>query len=300
MSNHHILHIENLYKEYGTKLVLENVDLQIVAGEFCSLLGPSGCGKSTLFRMILGEERATSGIILINGKPGGYPDPTRGILYQKYALYPFLSVIENVLFGRKNQPDWRRRKKEFMDEAMYFLERVKMAENADKFPHELSGGMEQRVAIAQSLIIRPQILLMDEPFSALDSGTRESAQVFLLELANEFKMTVLFVTHDTSEAVFLGTRLVVLSQHYTDDRGENAKRGARIIKDFGDYPLRTIGTVNPTIIKTEKVFAEMVALVNNTGINPTHKEHVKDFHLKHADSFQTLTDAEWHGHGEKS
>src|SRR5438132_591238 len=157
MGNHHILHIEDLYKQYGKKLVLENIDLQIAPGDFCSLVGPSGCGKSTLFLMILGEENPTRGVILINGKPAGYPDPTRGIMYQKYSLYPFLSVIDNVLFGRKNRPDWHRRKKEFTDEAMYFLERVKMAEHAQKYPHALSGGMEQRADIARALIMRPQI-----------------------------------------------------------------------------------------------------------------------------------------------
>jgi len=288
-----ILYFENVYKEYDTKLVLDNVDFAVSAGELCSLVGPSGCGKSTLFRLIVGEERTTSGLILVEGHPVGFPDTTRGIVYQRYPLYPFLSVLDNVLLGRRlsnNIVARMRHKKEFEEEAMYYLEEVKLAQDKDKFSGELSGGMQQRVAIAQALIMKPKILLMDEPFSGLDQGVREHLQVFLLEIWEKFKLTILFVTHNLTEAVYLGTRILVLSQHYTDDRGPDVMRGAKIV---GDYQLERKAA--STAVKVTEEFNRLVQQIGHEGFDPLHLQHVKKFNLKHHDSFQTLTKEEDRG-----
>lgn len=285
-----ILHLENVYKEYNDKLVLDNIDLAVTKGELCSLVGPSGCGKSTLFRLIVGEELPTSGLILVEGSHAGFPDISRGIVYQKYPLYPHLSVLDNVLLGRRlsnNAMQRHRQKKEFEEEAMHYLEEIKLAKDKDKFPHELSGGMQQRVAIAQALIMKPKILMMDEPFSGLDSGVREHLQVFLLELWEKSKLTIFFVTHNLIEAVYLGTRILVLSQHYTDDRGPDAKRGAKIV---GDYQLERKAAA--TAVKITPEFNRLVQQISHEGFDPEHLQHVKNFNLKHLDSFQTLTKEE--------
>ena len=165
------LHIEDVYKSYGPKLVLENVDLTTSPGTFCSVVGPSGCGKSTLFRLVLGEEMPTRGLVHIEGERVTGPGTDRGIVYQRYSLYPHLTVLENVALGRNLRtplPERWKRRKEIRDEAMKYLERVHLAAHANKHPHELSGGMQQRVAIAQALITQPRLLMMDEPFGALD------------------------------------------------------------------------------------------------------------------------------------
>ena len=168
---------------------------------------------------------------------------------------------------------------------MHYLERAGLAAHADKYPHELSGGMQQRVAIAQALIKRPKILMMDEPFGALDPETREHMQVFLLELWESERMTIFFVTHDMEEAVYLGTRVVVLSQHYTDDRGEGAtvRRGARVV---GDYALPS--AVNSTKVKRSAEFIALTEEIRHIGFDRDVLRHVTEFNLRHPDSFQTL------------
>jgi NitT/TauT family transport system ATP-binding protein len=288
-SDSHLLHLENVYKSYGPKLILDNVDLSVAKGELCTVVGPSGCGKSTLLRIIVGQERPTQGDVWIDKKPVSFPNAMRGIVYQKYSLYPHLSVLNNVLLGKKlssSLPFWIKNKSIFKEEAMDYLKRVKLADHAHKYPFELSGGMQQRVSIAQTLIMKPKIVLMDEPFGALDPGTREDLQVFLLELWEEFKMTVFFVTHDLEEAVYLGTRIIVLSQHYTDDRA-NSLKGAKIV---ADHPLTR--TAQSTLVKSNPEFKDLVRQIRSEGFDPKHLKHVKDFNLKHKDSFQTLTPEE--------
>jgi len=291
-----LLFTENLYKVYGEKVVLENIDLAVTEGELCTLVGPSGCGKSTLLRLVLGQEQPTVGTILVHGGPVGDPSSERGIVYQKYSLFPHLTVLENVMLGKKlssGLADRFRRRKEFSDEAMFFLDKMRLSEHWQKYPHELSGGMQQRVALAQSLIMKPKILLMDEPFGALDPGTREDMQVFLMELWEDFHMTVFFVTHDLEEAVYVGTRILVLSQYYTDDRGEVFNnRGARII---ADYPLAHKAT--STMVKARKEFGELIQQIRHEGFEPQFRKHVTKFNLRHDDSFQTLTEEESNGSG---
>jgi NitT/TauT family transport system ATP-binding protein len=288
-----ILLVRDVYKAYGNKTVLDDIDFEVTVGELCTVVGPSGCGKSTLLKLILGQEPPTCGEIRIDGKPVGFPSPDRGIVYQRYSLFPHLTVLENVILGKMLSAGFfekYRRKSEFIEEARFYLEKVRLTDHGNKYPYELSGGMRQRVAIAQSMIMRPRILLMDEPFGALDPGTRERMQVFLLELWEEFGMTVFFVTHDLEEATFLGTRIIVLSQYYSDGRGdEEHNRGARIV---ADYPLER--RASSTIVKDSPEFLSLIQQIRREGFDPAYLQHVTEFNLRHPDSFQTLsrTDAQ--------
>jgi NitT/TauT family transport system ATP-binding protein len=284
--NGHALFMQDVYKLYGEKIVLDNVDLAVSSGELCTVVGPSGCGKSTLLRLIVGQEQPTKGTICIEGSDVDFPDRLRGIVYQKYSLFPNLKVIDNVMLGRKLTGGWRHHlfnNKEFTEEAQFLLEKVRLGEHLHKYPHELSGGQQQRVAIAQSLIMQPRILLMDEPFGALDPGTREHMQTLLLDLWERYKMTIFFITHDLEEAVFLGTRIIVLSQFYEDKRGEQCvNRGARIV---ADYPLEK--KVSSTDIKRTAEFGTLIQDIRRDCFDPTHLQHTENFNLRHPDSFHT-------------
>ncbi|MCP5162898.1 MAG: ABC transporter ATP-binding protein [Hahellaceae bacterium] len=289
-----LLHIEDVYKSYGDKLVLDNIDLTVSQGEFCTVVGPSGCGKSTLLRLILGQEEPSEGRIEIKGQQGALPDRTRGIVYQRYTLFAHKTVLENVMLGRTlTEGQWWNpwyRNKSHVEEAMEFLRRVRLEDAAGKYPHELSGGMQQRAAIAQALIMRPPILLMDEPFGALDPDTRSDLQLYLLELWEKEKLTIFFVTHDMQEACFLGTRLLVLSQYYSDDRGMGAdvKRGGKIVSDHALPKMAT-----STEVMNSEAFRALIEQVKKEGFDPDFRQHVKDFNLKHPDSFQTLLQSEY-------
>ncbi len=285
-----LLYLENVYKSYGDKNVLDDIDFAVSEREFCTVVGPSGCGKSTLLRLILGQEYPTSGRIHFLGEPLGQADTRRGIVYQRYSLFPHLDVLDNVMLGKVLTSGIIRSRattRAFREEAMELLRRCGMAEHPDKYPHELSGGMRQRVAIAQALIMKPKILLMDEPFGALDPGTRESMQIFILETWERFGMTIFFVTHDMEEAVFLGTRIVVLSQYYYDGRGQDSPHGARIVSD---YKLKDVAP--STNYKTSPDFGKLIARIRQEGFSPEYRRHVTEFNLAHPDSFQTLTDIE--------
>jgi len=297
-----ILHFKDTYKEYPTKedepfLVLDNIDLTINKGEFCTLIGPSGCGKSTLIKLILGQIEASAGELTIKQVPVGAPDASRGIVYQKYSLYPNKTVIDNVLAGPYFKiPFWKKEERQEVREyAIELLGKVKLGEHLDKYPHELSGGMQQRVAIIQALITKPEILLMDEPFGALDPGTREFMQTLLLELWEQYNLTILFITHDLEEACYLGTRLLVLSQYYTDDRGEGFQRGAKIVMDK-ELPKGAYSTE----IKEKHSFNQLIEEIRNIGFDPQHLQHVKDFDLTHPQSWSTLTEEEYNQSTESS
>jgi NitT/TauT family transport system ATP-binding protein len=280
------LRIEDVYKSYGERLILDNVDLAVRKGEFCNVVGPSGCGKSTLLRQVLGEEKPDSGRITIDGRDVGHPDTQRGIVFQRYSLFPHLSAIDNVMTGPLIGLSWRQRgrhRQAVRSEAMRYLDRMRLADHAEKYPHELSGGMQQRVAIAQSLIMKPGILMMDEPFGALDPDTREQMQVLLLELWEAEQMTIFFVTHDLEEAVYLGTRVLVLSQYYTDDRDPVARRGAKIVAD-----CQLPRAVSATHVKHSPQFTALVDTLRE-GFDPEGRKHIADFNLTHPDSFRTLT-----------
>ncbi|MGN6242703.1 MAG: ABC transporter ATP-binding protein [Motilibacteraceae bacterium] len=203
--------VEKLSKTYagGSRTVhpLADVDLAISENEFVTLVGPSGCGKSTLLNVVAGLVEPTSGRVLVDGRPVTGPHPDRGVIFQQYALFPWLSVRANVEFALRLRGVDRRRRRE---EAMHWLELVHLADVADALPKELSGGMKQRCAIARAYAAHPTVLLMDEPFGAVDALTRVRLQDQLLETWQREKRTVLFITHDVDEAVYLANRVVVM------------------------------------------------------------------------------------------
>src|SRR6516225_4380504 len=231
-----LIEIQSLSVAYGTpsRPVLTDIDLQIEEAEFVCLLGQTGCGKSTLLKMILGSEAPTQGRVLIDGIEHKQPDRTRGYVPQKYSLFPDKTVLDNITFGpevsefslfSRFTPRFLRRRREIRDEAMRYISRIGLHErDARKYPHQLSGGMQQRVAIAQALVTRPRILLMDEAFSALDPGTRKDMQRLIRQLWRDSGVTVLFVTHNTEEALYLGSRIIVLAKG-------SAEQGSRVRLD---------------------------------------------------------------------
>ena len=189
-------------------LALENVSLDVQAREFVALLGPSGCGKSTLLYLIGGFLPIEKGAIDVNGEPVKAPGPDRGIVFQHFALFPWKTVRDNILYGleRQDMP-----KAERVERAQHFIDLVGLSGFEDSFPSQLSGGMKQRTALARTLAFDPSILLMDEPFGALDAQTRSLMQSQLLSIWQQTRKTVLFVTHDVQEAVLLAERIVVMS-----------------------------------------------------------------------------------------
>jgi NitT/TauT family transport system ATP-binding protein len=289
--NDYLLYLEDVTKAYGAKTVLNDIDLAVKENEFCTVVGPSGCGKSTLLRLILGQEQASSGRLMMQGRPIRSPAPDRGIVYQRYSLFPHLTILNNIMLGKRLcLPFFKalQGRKADRDEAMSYLESVQLADHAHKYPHQLSGGMQQRVAIAQALIMKPRILMMDEPFGALDPGTREMMQILILELWEKHQMTIFFVTHDLEEAVFLGTRILVLSQFYLHERDNvsGVVRGARIVSD---YPLERTKAPS-TELKATAEFGQFIQDIRADGFDPEYLQQARAFNLKHPDSFITLVD----------
>ncbi len=211
----------------AAKTVLCGINLEIATGEFVVVLGETGCGKSTLLRLILGQEFPTTGTVTVDGKPVKGIDPRCGYVPQKYSLFPDRTVLGNVMYGPENacsrvlgrvRPSYWRFRRSLRADAREFLERMGLrTQDMDKYPHQLSGGMQQRVAIAQALMMHPPVLLMDEAFSALDPSTRASLQEQLHALWLESRPTIVFVTHNTSEALLLGTRLILLGRHHEEE-----------------------------------------------------------------------------------
>ena len=190
-------------------VAIEGLDISIAAGEFVTIVGPSGCGKTTLLRMAAGLDRPSSGEILLDGKAAGGPGPKRGMVFQRFALFPHLTVWDNIDFGLKI----KRVSGQERDKVITrYLEMLKLKDFAHAYPRELSGGMQQRVAIARALVVEPDILLMDEPFAALDAQIRISMQEMLLEIVQLTQITTMFVTHSVEEAIYLADRVVVLTQ----------------------------------------------------------------------------------------
>lgn len=209
-----ILEVKNLGKTYktakGEVTALKDVNFKTHRREFVCVIGPSGCGKSTLIRILAGLESHTSGDVLLDGKPVEGPGRDRGMVFQGYTLFPWLTVKRNVMFGlRMNNAG----AEEAAREADVWLELVGLEKFANAYPHELSGGMKQRVAIARALVNQPRILLMDEPFGALDAQSRCKMQAHLLDIWRNIDITVLFITHDLEEAIFLADRILVLKAH---------------------------------------------------------------------------------------
>ncbi|SDH56554.1 NitT/TauT family transport system ATP-binding protein [Alteribacillus persepolensis] len=201
--------------------VFNDISTDIKSGEFVSLLGPSGCGKSTLLNIIAGLDQPTSGTITANGKKVTAPGPDRGVVFQESALMPWLTVLDNVMFGLKKQM----KKEEAKERAKYFLKLVHLSKFINSYPHELSGGMKQRVSIARTLAFDPDILLMDEPFGALDEQTRSMLHKEVQYIWQETQKTVVFVTHNIRESILLSDRIVLMGT-----------RPGRIVEIF-DVPL---------------------------------------------------------------
>ncbi len=204
------LQINQINKEYTNNkvvnIVLDNVSAAVEEGEFISILGPSGCGKSTLLSMVAGLVKPSSGTILLDSVPITKPGQDRGMVFQQAALFPWLNVEENVMFPYKKEM----KKEEAIEKARHYLQMVQLSNYGKHYPHELSGGMQQRVAIARAFAMDPKVLLMDEPFGALDEQTRTRMHGELERIWLETKKTVLFVTHSISESIKLSERIIVM------------------------------------------------------------------------------------------
>jgi NitT/TauT family transport system ATP-binding protein len=243
--------VDDVWKEYGDQIVLERVSLSIEPRAFVALVGPSGCGKTTFLKLLLGEERPTRGTITLDGRPlAPEPGPDRGVVFQRYSVFPHLTVLGNVLLG----PEFTaspvaarllgRSRRAAIDTARALIAEVGLAGSEDKYPAQLSGGMQQRLALAQALIMRPRVLLLDEPFGALDPGIRAEIHVLMKRLWNETDLTVVMVTHDMREAFTLGTRVIAFERP-RDRPAERERYGASLSRDIWIWPPRIAGAPDP-------------------------------------------------------
>lgn len=219
-----MISIQGIAKHYGDFKALERVDLEIEKGEFVVLLGASGCGKSTLLNLVTGFDKPTAGRIVVNGREVNKVDPHCGMVFQQYALFPWLTVLDNVAFGLKMKGI---AKAERLDVARRFIDMVGLQGFEDKYPNALSGGMRQRVSIARVLANDPDVILLDEPFAALDAMTRQVLQDELLQIYEKSKKTIIFITHSIDEALLLSTRMLIMSA-----------RPGRVVTDIrNDLPM---------------------------------------------------------------
>ena len=245
--------ITDVWQAYGDRSILERVNVSVDQGEFISIVGASGCGKSTFLRLLLAEERPTRGTVRIDGgEPAKEPNRERGVVFQRYSVFPHMTVRDNLMaaesfatpLGRLPRSD----RKAARDRADAMLTRIGLNHVADQFPASLSGGMQQRLAIGQAMTAKPRILLLDEPFGALDPGTRVQMHDFLMELRDETNMTVFMVTHDLEEGFKLGDRVLVFDKPRWDPHDPGAY-GATITYDFdarnGGIPFQDILTSRP-------------------------------------------------------
>lgn len=234
--------VRDVWKEYDERIVLERINLEIAPNSFVALVGPSGCGKSTFLRMLLSQEKPSRGRILLEGEPlAPEPGADRGVVFQRYSVFPHLTVLGNVLLGRELETApfagrlFGARRRRAADEARALLASVGLAEAASLYPAQLSGGMQQRLALAQALMKKPRVLLLDEPFGALDPGIKRDIHALMRALWSETRMTVVMVTHDLSEAFRLGTRVIAFERP-DDVGGEPERFGARVTYDIDVVP----------------------------------------------------------------
>lgn len=233
-----LLSLRGLWVEYGDKVVLERVNLDIEAGSFVSIIGPSGAGKSSLLRVVLGQEQPTRGSILLDGTPLT-PEcgPDRGVVFQRYSVFPHLSVLRNVVFGFECEQApftgrlFGAKRRAAEAEAEEMLRAVGLGDSLHILPAQMSGGMQQRLAIAQALVKRPRILLLDEPFGALDPGIRADMHALITRLWKDYSLTILMVTHDLREAFALGTRVLTLDKRRIDPHAPH-RYGATAVYDL--------------------------------------------------------------------
>ena len=251
--------VRNLRKDYGPRTIIENINVEVEEGQFISLVGASGCGKSTFLRLLLDQERPTSGTIEVDGELfTGEPCQTRGFVFQRYSVFPHMTVRANIVAATAfTQGTWGwlfgEAKKQAQAEAQTTLDRIGLGHVALQYPASLSGGMQQRLAIAQALAAKPRILLLDEPFGALDPGTKLSMHGFLEQLRVETGMTVFMVTHDQEEAFKLGDRVLGFDKPQWDP-DDLEKGGATITYDFdarnNGIPFQTLQE-NTNVFKSD-------------------------------------------------
>jgi NitT/TauT family transport system ATP-binding protein len=246
-----ILRVRELRKSFGSnggaQIVFDHVSLEIHRREFICLVGPSGCGKSTLIRIVAGLDEATGGEILLDGKAVAGPGPDRGMVFQGYTLFPWLTVKGNVMFGLRMQGNEQSIAEA---EARQWLDMVGLSKFENLYPHELSGGMKQRVAIARALANNPRILIMDEPFAALDAQTRCQMQAYLLQIWKKVDATILFITHDLDEAAYLADRILVM--------GSNPGRIVEFIENPVPRPRTPEQFISPEFLALKKRLEEHI------------------------------------------
>ncbi|MEZ5829477.1 MAG: ABC transporter ATP-binding protein [Hyphomicrobiales bacterium] len=249
-----LLRVEHLAKRFegraGSTLALDDINFTTHRREFLCVVGASGCGKSTLVRILAGLEEPTSGEVLLDGEPVTEPGSDRGMVFQGYTLFPWLTVKKNVMFGPQVNGEGS---VESEREALQWLQLVGLQKFADCYPYQLSGGMKQRVAIVRALANQPRILLMDEPFGALDAQTRQRMQAHLLEIWRKIDITIIFITHDLDEAIFLADRILVLSAH--------PGRVQELIEVPVPHPRSTAQFVTPEFLATK---ARLEALIHKS------------------------------------
>lgn len=293
-----LLEVDNVSHWFGKRQILNQVNLKIERGDIVALVGPSGSGKSTLLRAILGTHPPKHGEVRMLGKMYQHPHRDRGIVYQKYSLFPFLTAVQNVAFGpvldktnlafRLLRPHRTSRfRRALHRKAMWLLDQMRLGTAAHTYPAELSGGMQQRVAIAQALIMKPKLLLLDEPFGALDESTREQLQVMLLELyaqnlearrhGQKPPYTLLIVTHELNEAIYVSNRVLGLSQYHSD-----GARGATIVYD---KPAPIFAPSDP---KDFEDFREQREELRRVVFDPGHLDHWSR-HVTYWKDYQGLT-----------
>jgi NitT/TauT family transport system ATP-binding protein len=233
-----ILSFQDVWVEYGDKVVLERVSLDIAEGAFVSIVGPSGAGKSTFLRLATGQERPTAGTILLDGEPlRPEPGPDRGVVFQRYSVFPHMSALDNVCFGLDCGGSMvlgrlmGARRNAAREEGRAMLAAVGLADAEAVYPAQMSGGMQQRLAIAQALVRRPRILLLDEPFGALDPGVRLDMHDLITGLWSKHGLTILMVTHDIKEAFKLGTRVLAFDKRRRDPQAPH-RYGSTAVYDF--------------------------------------------------------------------
>lgn len=291
------LQVEGVSHWFGDFRVLNDINFKVAAGQIVALVGPSGCGKSTLLKAILGTHPTREGRILVDGQEIHSPSRRVGIVYQHYSLFDFLTAEANVAMGLKLDrtsipfrtflyPRWRSLRKQHLTQAREFLKKVSLEAACGKYPAELSGGMRQRVAIAQSLILKPKLVLLDEPFGALDEATRESLQMMLLGFYQENlrakaegrvpEYTILIVTHELNEAIYVANRVIGLSRYH--DAGE---RGAMVVYD------RPCPVFHPDDPKDLEAFVEQREELRKAVFDPKYVKH----HSKYVSLWNELGEA---------
>lgn len=252
-----VIEAKRLWKEYGDNVVLENINVKVEEGEFITIVGASGCGKTTFLKLLLGIETPSRGDLLLDGKSlPAEPNSDRGIVFQRYSVFPHLNVLQNVMIAKEFEGSpftgrsFGKGRATIKAEAIAMLKSVGLDSALDKYPTELSGGMQQRLALAQALIKKPRILLLDEPFGALDPGIRNDMHHLALDIWKESGLNIFMITHDLAEGFHLGTRLWVFDKRRIDEQAPN-RYGAAITYDIplGHTDRDTLETIEQSMEK---------------------------------------------------